>query len=761
MRIITDSDIMHTIIIFAVITAAVIAIASGALLLGSGTTIEDEKLADINDTDNEHKDTQNIADARAGIIEITTRAQLAQLLAESSHSMNTYFDTSVHPDMVADSAMDFGDVIMESAPAPAPPLIQDSPRTTLQPDDSDYSTTNVQVAGVDEPDYIKNDGQYAYIAIDNTLIIADVWPASEMHIVTKVALDINPSHIENIFLNGNRLALLYSLQSDRTRIQEYDFTPQVIYKPTTHMAIIDITDRKSPLLLADYSIDGRFTDARMIKDHIYLITTDKIDYEYPEFPIIETPDQRFAPRALYFEGSEAHFTSFTTISSIDIIHNGKIESETFMMGDTSTHYMTTSNLYLTYIQDKPSEYDRAKLSQDRFFEVIVPLLQKEVQEKITAVRHDSMNSEDLKERWWMISDILQNYYNTLESDERERLLERIRQDLATYDRNFKNQQTITIIHKSSIEDGKITYKARGTVPGVLLNQFSLGEDATGSILRVATTAEYTTGYGGFERSNGVYTLDENLNEVGKLEGVAVSERIYSVRFMGDRMYMVTFKEIDPFFVIDISGNVPRILGELKIPGFSDYLHPYDDNHVIGIGRDTDFVNDRWTQELGVKIALFDVADVSNPKVADEIIIGDSGTHSDALADHKAFFFDPRQDIMSIPIEGGRDQLKGMIDQSARNDAVVISGGDGGHWSGFYIIDINAERKGDLEIRGTVSHSSVLYDLHGGVNSARTFYIEDVLYTVADAALVASDIDSLERLGFVKLVGTGQMMDYLE
>ncbi len=152
-------------------------------------------------------------------------------------------------------------------------------------------------------------------------------------------------------------------------------------------------------------------------------------------------------------------------------------------------------------------------------------------------------------------------------------------------------------------------------------------DESGDRFRVATTNEIYTQYEGTIRSNAVYVLDEQLEIVGELEEIAPDESIFSTRFMGDRLYMVTFQQIDPFFVIDLSSDTPKILGELKIPGFSNYLHPYDEEHVIGVGRDTKEIENGRVQQLGIKIALFNVADVNNPKVVDDIIIGDSSTQS--------------------------------------------------------------------------------------------------------------------------------------
>ena len=195
----------------------------------------------------------------------------------------------------------------------------------------------------------------------------------------------------------------------------------------------------------------------------------------------------------------------------------------------------------------------------------------------------------------------------------------------------------TIIHKFSMNNGKVRYVASGDVPGHLLNQFSLDEYE--DHLRVATTVEGWTGSRAYLFNN-VYVLDDDMQTVGRIEYIAPDERIYSSRFIGDRLYLVTFKRIDPFFVIDLSDPArPGILGMLKIPGFSDYLHPYDKNHIIGIGRET--AENQWggVSTEGLKLALFDVSDVNNPAMIDKVEIGVSGSDSEALRDHKAFLFD--------------------------------------------------------------------------------------------------------------------------
>ena len=153
------------------------------------------------------------------------------------------------------------------------------------------------------------------------------------------------------------------------------------------------------------------------------------------------------------------------------------------------------------------------------------------------------------------------------------------------------------------------------------------------------------------QTNNVYVLNQNLTVVGKLEGIGQGENLHAVRFMGDRGYMVTFIKTDPLFVIDLSQpQNPKVLGELQIPGYSDYLHPYDATHLIGVGKDAVAAvqgNFAWYQ--GLKLALFDVSDVNNPVQVANYVIGDRGTASAVLNDPKAFLFDKSKDLLVIPV----------------------------------------------------------------------------------------------------------------
>ena len=305
----------------------------------------------------------------------------------------------------------------------------------------------------------------------------------------------------------------------------------------------------------------------------------------------------------------------------------------------------------------------------------------------------------------------------------------------------------SVITKIGIGDGGITFRANGTVPGYVLNQFSMDEHD--GYFRIATTSN------GWRRGgvgNNVYVLDPALNTVGTLEGLAPGEEIYSARFMGDRCYLVTFKKVDPLFAIDLSDpENPAVLGKLKIPGFSNYLHPYDEDTLIGVGKETEEAKEgdfAWHQ--GIKISLFDISDVENPRELAKIEIGDRGSDSPALYNHHAFLFSRARNLLVIPIleaQIDEDDFAGEVPPNFYGDFV---------YQGAYVFDISRD---GIELRGQVTHiddDSLLrsgYWFESEYAVERSLYIEDNLYTISQGRMKINDLGTLEEVTTIDLGDT--------
>jgi inhibitor of cysteine peptidase len=288
----------------------------------------------------------------------------------------------------------------------------------------------------------------------------------------------------------------------------------------------------------------------------------------------------------------------------------------------------------------------------------------------------------------------------------------------------------TAIYSFALQDGAIRFTSAGKVDGTLLNQYAMDE-YQGNLRLGTTVTDY--GYTGRSTlSSSVSVLDNRLNLIGSVAGIAPGERIYATRFMGDRLYLVTFMQTDPFFVVDLSDPVhPALAGELKLPGFSNYLHPYDATHIIGVGKTANFG--------AVKLSLFDVSDISKPGLVDSVELGEAGSSSEVLNDPKAFLFDKEKDILVLPVE-----LAGIY---RTNPAGNNYYGTREVWGGAYVFSVDPNR--GFSLKGTVKH----YDEHSGdqVPVKRALYIEDTLYTISPRVIYMSDLgNGVSYLNNVKL-----------
>ncbi|HEY7734113.1 MAG TPA: beta-propeller domain-containing protein [Nitrososphaera sp.] len=622
-------------------------------------------------------------------------------------------------------------------------------------DDSSYSTTNVQVEGVDEPDFLKNDGKYVYILSGDRLTIVDAYPPDNADIAVKIALDIQQGqYLQNMFLNNNTLVIFYQEYGEDFVIQEYDFAPQPVYSSKTHALIMDVSDKEKPKIVKDFEITGNYNNARMIGDNVYLITaSDLYDYRHPVLPkVMESSRLIIAPEVYYFDNPELYY-AFNTVTSIDLANaddDDALESKSFMMNPGATLYVSEDNIYIAYQKNMPYPYYYETNTRDRFFEVIVPELPQSLQQEIKEIEGDDSLSPS--EKWDKVSELLQDTYNRMSEGEKNALFSRIQKSLEEYDARIQKETQKTVIHKIEIRsDGSINYESRGEVPGRLLNQFSMDED--GNRFRVATTSEYWSPYGGSVLHNNVYVLDEDMEIVGELEEIAKGESIYSARFMGDRLYLVTFERIDPFFVIDLSEDDPKVLGELKLPGYSNYLHPYDSDHVIGIGKETKENQYGGVEILGVKLALFDVSDVRNPRLVDDFEIGGSGTDSEVLYDHKALLFDRSKDVLSIPVSIFPDYAEPRYADDGKYIQPKV-------WRGFYVFGVDPED--GFKLKGQVEHFNDVNDYYYGYGAqgSRSFYIEDVLYTVTLNNLIKmNDLSDMDEIGQLKIGTTGEIIPF--
>jgi len=587
----------------------------------------------------------------------------------------------------------------------------------------DYSNTNIQVEGVDEADIVKNDGKYIYTVSGNKVVIVSAYPPENAKIVSEIELDGTP---QEIFINKDKLIVFgygdYSYNN--VAMPDIGIMPPRYYSPRTFVNVYDVTDRANPILTRNVSVDGNYFDSRMIGDYVYLIANDPVNYGGTNpipMPVIQSGSVSktiAASDVYYFDSPDTSYV-FTNVISINTQNDNEgLNSKTFLMGYSENLYVSTSNIYVVYTK-RLSEYD----FYDRILdEAVIPAVSVQEQVKISAIRDSNATKY---EKMQQTSKSLQDYLSSLGPENGAQVMKTIQDNAQKVQVEISKEMEKTIIHKISISNGDIDYQTNGEVPGYTLNQFSM--DEYNNNFRIATT----TGNWQAESLNHVYILDNNLQIIGKLEDLAHGEKIYSVRFLGEKGYLVTFRQIDPLFVIDLSNPAnPIVLGYLKIPGVSNYLHPYDETHVIGVGVDAT----EQGRVQGMKLSLFDVSDVSNPKEISKYIIGERGTYSEALSDHKAFLFSKSKNLLVIPIS--------LAEKDYQQN-----------WQGAYVF--NVDLSNGFVLKGRITHENetinktdYYYDYQSQIR--RSLYMDDVLYTLSGKMIKMNDLSDLSEINRVDL-----------
>ena len=558
-----------------------------------------------------------------------------------------------------------GGVMPEGDYAPAP-MATSAPTSSA----GDYSTTNVQVKGVDEADFLKNDGKYIYIISGERLVIIEAFPPEDAKTISETRIDGSP---KALFLAGDRLVVFATTTDEEMTAVEGSVTPVPVWRTVTHAYVYDISDRKDPERVRDVTFTGNYYDARMVGDYVYTITQESPVWVRDRIALPEVRGGSGEPIQpdVYRPISPLQNYVFYTAGGFSVRDNtGAPDAETFLLGYDTTLFASQENLYIGYRNMGP-------VSSDVVFEA----------------PPDGTGTRDR-----------------------------------------------TIIHRFAIERGAIDYRAMGEVPGHLLNQFSLDEYEGN--LRVATTVEGWTREGSVQYNN-VYVLDPAMRTIGTLEHIAPDERIYAARFAGDRLYLVTFKQVDPLFVIDLSDpKHPGILGELKIPGYSDYLHPIGADHIIGVGKETS--ENQWggVSVAGLKVALFDVSDVNKPVQVDSVVIGEAGTDSLALRDHKAFLFIEEKGLLVLPVS----EVKRIENPSSRYPGSYATT----TWQGAYIYRVSPEE--GLTLVGTVVHAErdASYAWNSPDAVERSLFMDETLYTISKRSVIMTDLADGSRVGEVLL-----------
>lgn len=540
-----------------------------------------------------------------------------------------------------------GDAKVEAVPAPA----------TADTGSPDYSETNVQVKGVDEADIVKTDGSYIYYVAGNQLNILKPDGAATK-LVSSTSLSGDNSwwgYNSEMFLLGNRLMII--TQSFNTVWVNDANGNYETNTDQTSAVIYDVTNPEKPLQVVSLGQSGYYVSSRMIGDYVYLVTSQYIYNPVKGTPITYIPattdgveSKLLMPTDLYIGGSPQS-AAYTVVGSINLKSGANFASAKAVFGGTSTLYANAEHLLLAL---------------SRYEEEVLPIAPDKDGKNVQITR--SSSSTDLV------------------------LL--------------------------GLSEGQITKLATGNVPGSLLNQFSMDEYK--GVFRIVTNINnseqriFTDGVDTYEydstSANALYTLDQDLKVLGRIENLAKDEFIKSVRFDGEIGYFVTFRQVDPLFAVDLSNpSAPRVLSALKIPGFSEYLHVFTDNLLLGIGYNAD---ESTGAMQGVKLSMFDTTNKANVKEVTTEKVDASWTV--VGSNHKAILVDAEKNLIAFPAD-----------------------------SNYYIFRYTADKGFTLAARVNMTADLSSWNLRG-------LFIGDYFYVLGDSGVTVISLNDFTVLTTVKL-----------
>ncbi|MDF2698019.1 MAG: putative lipoprotein, partial [Labilithrix sp.] len=594
---------------------------------------------------------------------------------------------------------------------------------------SQTSKTNNQVAGVDEADFVKNDNKYLYVVANGALRILQAWPANDAHEVGRVTLEGEP---RKLFVEGDR-ALVYVAMPAQPGASSgssggyyygqgectygYDCVPSGD-GTRTKVLVFDIANRAAPTKVREIDLSGSLLSARRIGNAVHTVVVDQAAVipglqSYPENYSCEYDANPSVQKATAKQAwEELRQKNLAAIANVNVMAMVPSATEA---GAPAVPACTG--------------YYRPSLAEGRTFTTLFSIDMLAGGAPTTATVVSDPGVVYASETGLYMS------------------VPHTRAGGGSWYLGMGSEDHASLVHKFRIgaTPSLTGYEASGIVKGRVLNQFALDEHE--AHLRVATTSGHTPDPKVHSTMSVLERQGSSLVLTGKVDNIAPTEDIRSVRFDGSRGYIVTFKKTDPLYVFDLGNPVaPSIAGELKIPGFSTYMHMMDAQHLLTIGYDAeDQGNFAWFS--GVLLQIFDVSDMNNPTLAHKEVIGTRGSSSEALTNHLAFNYYAQKNLLALPM-------------------TVCEGGSGGSYgtnmtfSGLLVYDVTAA--GGFAKRGQVAHPNApnaSYDSSACSNwwtnarseVKRSVVMDDFVYSISERRVKVNGLANLATdLGEVSL-----------
>src|SRR3989338_5666233 len=584
-----------------------------------------------------------------------------------------------------------------SVPATTPmvPLPTTAGETSATP--SRVSETNVQVAGIDEPDIVKTDGTTIYFSREGyARWYSDVLPTPMMDCVNCGIMPPTPQ--KEVGVTAVTAFPLSSLGIASDAIVERG---QMLLVKDKHLLVIlaydkivayDVTDPTKPTKkwTNELKNNTQVVAARLKGGTMSLVTSTYLSATRPcpIIPIMRGGVSIAIPCGdIWVPVSVEPANVSYSIFAVDPT-TGTETTSTTILGDSNntTVYVSENNIYLAYRM------------QNATTNVIMSFLRNETTGFLSTTTIERIRVVDgydisLNSKMTEIGKAVELELASLSENDRMLFENELENRMKSYlDTHLRDTDRTTI---ARIPLATLTVASSGVVPGHLLNQFSM--DEWGGNLRTAVTVGDRWGFGGSKMVNDVYVFDESLKALGSILDLGVTERIYAARFIGNRGYLVTFRQTDPFYVLDLSlPTAPKMTGELKIPGYSAYLEPLSETMILGVGR----------EDGGVKLAIFDVSNPASPTEKAKYSLKDSWTEVEG--NHHAFLRDEKHKVFFLP------------------------GGQGG-----YVLSYDGDA---FTLKATVA----------GYQVKRAVYIEDNLYIIGEEKITVYDETTLKEVKTLEL-----------
>ena len=566
----------------------------------------------------------------------------------------------------------------------------DSVGTGSVAETASFSDTNTQEAGVDEADLVETDGSYIYQVTGKQLSIVDARNRDQLSLASQTDLS-DLGYIDGAYLYEDQLTVISSISPWQYWYGGPSFGFNTTYPtPKVNVTVLDVSDPKDVEIEETSLIDGSLVSSRAIGDQVYVVTRDSFGLPSPELK----------PKKGVSEVEKEEVSTETTEDedvdfNIDKSLNVDLDLNSIWFPNPGTQVYETEKEYLERIKGQELELGLPEFTTvNSKGKVLREGLLSDAEKTYKPLDEDPYNITSVSV--FDVDDdqpgpntsigLPANYFNeTYVSSENLYLL----------GNRWSGQQQTDVL---KVDLNPLEVVAEGNVPGRVLDQFSADEE--GDYFRVATT----TGWGN-NAENNVYVLEQKgqtLNTVGSIEGIAPGERIYSARFDGDRGFLVTFRQVDPFYTLDLSDpKNPEVAGELKLPGFSEYLQIVEKEgktQVLGIGRES----------RDLKVSLFDATDFDDPEEVDSYIFDGKYSSSEAQWDHHAVGYYPEFDTLAIPFRST----------------------DG---KGLRVFGVDAEE--GFDELGDITHN--------GEQIRRSLVINDELYAISNGKVTAHDIQTLD------------------